>query len=516
MVSKNIQIMKSLFNKQIYSALFLLISIFFLSCKKENNIITPEPIVVKPDQVFFGINSANQLIQYNANAVETAQSTKTITGIAGGETVLAIDFRPATGELYAVTSGSRIYVINTSTGAARAIGSAPFSPALSGSVGFDFNPTVDRIRLVTSSGQNLRVNPETGAAVSTDGNINGPATVTISGVAYSGNTAGSANTVLYDIDITTQKLYRQTPPNAGTLVEIGSLGVVATGENGFDISPDGTVALASLNVGGQTNLYRVDTATGKVSLLGKFSTGNITSIAIPTKPVAYALDDMNNLVIFDPTNTAITISKAITGLSAGEILLGLDFRPLNGQLYALGSTSRLYTINASSGAATAVGTVPLITLLNGTNFGFDFNPTVDRIRVVSDLGQNLRLHPDLGTIASVDGNLNPGTPNISAAAYTNNFAGAATTTLFVIDYTTDKLYMQNPPNTGTLVEVGSLGINIDAVGGFDIGSTSGTAFGLFKIGASQGLYSINLTTGAATKVSDYSKPVRGFTIGLGF
>ena len=68
----------------------------------------------------------------------------------------------------------------------------------------------------------------------------------------------------------------------------------------------------------------------------------------------------------------------------------------------------------------------------GTSFGFDFNPAVDRIRIVSNTGQNLRFNPNDGVV-NVDGNLNPGTPSISAAAYTNNFAGTATTSLFAID-----------------------------------------------------------------------------------
>ncbi|HXH99289.1 MAG TPA: DUF4394 domain-containing protein, partial [Sphingobacteriaceae bacterium] len=450
--------------------------------------------------------------------VETPQSTIAISGLQSGENIVAIDFRPATGELYGLSSGSRLYIININTGRARVVGNAPFTPDLpSGSVGFDFNPTVDRIRLVTSTGQNFRLNPETGTVIATDGNINGTAGANISGVAYSGNIAGSTNTVLYDIDITSQKLFRQNPPNNGTLVEIGMLGVSALGESGFDISPDGTVALAALNVGGQNNLYLIDTSSGKASLLGKFGSAiPISSIAIPTNSVAYTLDNGNNLLIFNISSPATISTKPITGLLAGDTLLGLDFRPLNGQLYALGRTSRIYTVNASSGVATAVGTAPFATRLSGSNFGFDFNPVPDRIRVVSDRGQNLRLHPDLGTVAFVDGNLNPGTPTISAAAYTNNFAGTTTTTLFVINHATDKLFIQNPPNAGTLVEVGSLGINIEAANGFDIGSTSGIAYAILQVGATQGLYSINLTTGAATKLNDFSKPVRGFTIGLGF
>ncbi len=395
------------------------------------------------------------------------------------------------------------------------VGDAPFTPALNGTfAGFDFNPTVDRIRIVTSTGQNLRLNPETGTVAATDGNINGAAGASVSGVAYTNSKAGAAATTLYDIDITTQKLYKQTPPNNGTLVEVGSLGVMPNGEAGFDISPDGTVALASMNVAGKSSLFQVDTLTGMAVKLGDFASA-VNGIAIPTNPVAYANDEMNNLLIFDPTTTGAPVSKMIAGLMVGENILGIDFRPLNGQLFALGSAGNLYTLNAASGAATITG-AGSFGILNGTHFGFDFNPTVDRMRVVSNKGQNLRLNPLTGAIAATDLNLNPGTPNVSGAAYANNFAGATTTTLFDIDCANDKLYKQMPPNDGVLVEVGALGINVESNNGFDIGSTSGIAYALFTVGGNTSIYTINLTTGAATKMMDFPNKVKGFTIGLGF
>src|SRR4029453_12592543 len=116
----------------------------------------------------------------------------------------------------------------------------------------------------------------------------------------------------------------------------------------------------------------------------------------------------------------------ITGLQAGETVLGIDFRPATGGLYALGSTSRLYTINPTTGAATQVGAAGAFTL-SGTAFGFDFNPVVDRIGVVSDADQNLRLIPDTGALVGVadtplayaTGDPNFGlNPNVVGAAYT--------------------------------------------------------------------------------------------------
>jgi Domain of unknown function (DUF4394) len=504
---------KQQMKKAIFTPALAAIILFFSSCGKDDFIdtIIPTP-VVKPDIVFFGISSSNQLIKYNAKATENVAAQFTISGLQAAETILAIDFRPATGQLYGLGSSSRIYVINVESGVARPIGATAFTPAISGTVtGFDFNPTVDRIRLVTNTGQNLRLNPETGGVAATDATINPAATLI--GAAYTNSFAGAATTVLYDID--GQKLYKQDPPNNGTLVEVGSLGVVSTGSGDFDISPDNKVILAPLTVNGTNSLYQVDTATGKATNLGALATP-IIGLAIPTNAVAYSTDNSNNLLIFNLVTPATPVTKAIVGLQVGENILGIDMRPATGQLYALGSTSRLYTINMASGAATVVGTAPFTTLLSGTSFGFDFNPTVDRIRVVSNSGQNLRLDPNTGLIAAIDLSLNPGAPAVSAAAYTNNFAGTTTTALYVIDPSTDRLYLQNPPNNGTLVDVGALGINVETDNGFDIGGRTNMAYALLTVGTTTKIYSINLSTGAATSLADFTGTAKGFSVGLGF
>ena len=488
---------------------------FFSSCDKDDDNMTVP--VVKPDIVFYGLSNSNQLIKYNANASQTAISTTAITGLPGGEKIIAIDFRPATGQLYGLGNTSRLYVVNHETGAATALGTAAFTPAISGTLaGFDFNPTVDRIRMVTSTGQNLRLNPETGTVAATDMALN-PGTPGVVAVAYTNSMAGASTTTLFDIDITAGKLYKQDPPNNGTLVEIGSLGVsaVAGNDGGFDISPDNTVALASLTVGANNSLFQIDLATGKATNLGNFP-GTIIGIAFPTAPVAYAVDNSNNLQIFNFNTPGTPVSKPITGLQAAENILGIDMRPATGQLFALGSTSRIYAINMSSGVATMVGAAPLTTLLVGTSFGFDFNPTVDRIRVISNTGQNLRLNPNDGTVAAIDMPLNPGTPMVSGAAYTNSFAGATTTVLFDIDPSTDKVYTQNPPNNGTLVELGNLGVDATGEVGFDIGGTSNKPYALLNVGGTVRIYSVSTTTGAVTQVSTFPNAARGFAVGLGF
>jgi len=506
-------------NFKLYTTAFLCLlfsATLFTACKKDRGVTPQEVLTPGPDLAFYALTSDNKLLSFNAKDPSNILATFSISGLQTGETIIGIDFRPATGQLYGIGTSSRIYVIDHKTGVARAMGTTPFAATLSGtSFGFDFNPAVDRIRLVSATGQNLRLHPETGALVLEDGAINGVSNARISSVAYTQNRAGTATTVLFDIDATTDKLYKQDPPNNGTLVEVGSLGIDVAEAGGFDINPDGTVALAALEVAGTSSLFTIDITTGKASKIGNFS-GKITGLAIPTEPVAYALSTTNELLIFNPTaQTPTLIAKAITGTQAGETLIGLDMRPVNGQLYALGSTSRIYTINASSGAAAQVGAGPLTTLVGATAVGFDFNPLADRIRIVGSNGQNFRINP-LDAALTVDMPISLGTANITGSAYTNNFAGTATTALYDIDSTIDRLYKQDPPNNGTLVDVGPLGINVEASNGFDIGSTSGIAYGIFTVGTVQRIYSVNLSTGAATAAGTITTPVRGFTLGLGF
>jgi len=504
--------MKKLFNFCVTT--FAIVTV--VSCDNNDEItgMPEEPTVsVGPNLMAYGLTENNELVAFNANNPAMFTSKTAISGIAAGEKLMSIDFRPATGELYALSNASKLYIVNTATAASRTVSTTAFTPAIAGTIAsIDFNPTVDRIRLVSNTGQNLRLNPENGALAAMDTSI--AASSSITGIAYTNSKSGASSTILYDLDMTSGKLFKQDPPNNGTLVEVGSLGISFTGQAAFDINPDNSTALMATTKDAKNNLYTLDLTNGKTTNIGALSQ-KVIDLAIPTDAVAYAIDASNTLQIFNPMKPD-PVMKAITGLQMGEGILGIDFRPLNGQLYALGSSSRIYTINLGNGAATQVGSGTLSTPLVGTEFGFDFNPTVDRIRVVSDFGQNLRLNPMDGSVSGVDGVINPGTPALSSAAYSDNFAGTTTTSLFVIDHNTDKLYLQSPPNAGTLVERGALGINITSNNGFDIGSTSQKAYLVATVGTETKIYTVNTTSGAATAVSNYPNMVKGFTVGLGF
>src|SRR4051812_24082684 len=153
---------------------------------------------------------------------------------------------------------------------------------------------------------------------------------------------------------------------------------------------------------------------------------------------------------------------AITGMQSGEKLVALDYRPANGQLYGVGSTSRLYRLNPETGAATAVGPAGSFTL-NGSNFAIDFNPVSDVIRLISDTEQNIRIDPNSGTLIATDNKLNPA-GNMVAVAHTNNIAGTTQTTVFAIDSASGHLVRigsvngdPDSPNTGIVTDLGPIG-----------------------------------------------------------
>jgi hypothetical protein len=218
----------------------------------------------------------------------------------------------------------------------------------------------------------------------------------------------------------------------------------------------------------------------------------------------------------------VTKTVSITGLQAGETLLGMDFRPATGRLHALGSTARIYVIDENTGVATVSATLtadPADTTapfagLSGTRFGFDFNPVVDRLRVVSDTDQNLRINVMTGA-TTTDGNLayaasgDPNTgknPNLVGSAYRNAFSGAAVTELYGIDSNADALVTQDPPNAGTLNTDGPLGVDTTDQVGFDISGLTAQAYASLTTVAVTNLYTINLDTGAATSLGLLAGP----------
>jgi hypothetical protein len=218
-----------------------------------------------------------------------------------------------------------------------------------------------------------------------------------------------------------------------------------------------------------------------------------------------ATTDSNQLITFNAKDRRIRKLVSIKGLPAGETLVGIDFQPASGALYGVGSNEIVYRVDEKTGIAIAEG--PAFTpALNGQSFGVDFNPVVNRIRVVSDAEQNLALDPDAGT-AATNANLNPAGEMIVGAAYENSQFSAmppAATTLHVVGAANDRLYTQNPPANGTLTMPRNLRVpgagrlDVGANVGFDIEGASGLGY-LTDADPGRGttLYTVDVPTGKA-------------------
>ena len=533
--------------------------------------------------------SSNNLLSLSTSFPAGAATPFAITGVTAGDTIVSIDRRPQNGMLYGLGYNSaskavQLYLISSETGVATAIGSAgsfvdelgaPVSIGTDASTrfGIDFNPTVDRIRVVNTSGQNFRINPNTGAlidgnlnitptpaGVNTDGAVNGSGITFVEEAAYTNNSPNQTVTTQYTIGTTNDSLYIQNPPNSGaqTLAVPLSSSIIAV--RGFDIpfgvnvaSSNAAVtsgsgfAVLELASNSQQRFCSVELASGVVSSSAAIpsATSDILGLSVlggGSMPMIGLSADGAQLLRFDASLPSNPTVVAVSGVDASEVLVGLDFRPATGQLYSLGvnaaaNTATLYMLDPQSGAASAVGSTGAVALVDTSGnpldfpvttagWGFNFNPQVDRIRVVTSTGLNFRINPVTGVAVdsngsagtNPDGNINGSTTSVSAASYTNSFAGTAVTTLYTLDSVSDSLYIQSPPNDGAQTNAIALKLNgssvdFSSVLGFEIPAetrvltsntavTSGFAYVVLTVSSNTALYRLNLVTGDLTKFGD--------------
>jgi uncharacterized protein DUF4394/Calx-beta domain-containing protein len=267
------------------------------------------------------------------------------------------------------------------------------------------------------------------------------------------------------------------------------------------------------------------------------------------------------LVVFDTDAPGTAIySRPVKGLTVGEQVVGIDMRSFTGEVFGLTSNARVFTVDPQSGVithvGTQIGTVPPFTA--GSPPGVDFNPTVDRLRLVDEANDNLRFNPV--TFQPVDGDANAGNgttpdaslayigtdanvgqnPGVVASAYDrNDLDGATATTLFGIDSALDLLVRQGAvdgnagdvpgggsANGGLLTTLGSLGVNVSTTTALDIapggaGSPGGIAYmaAVPQGGGGSTLYDIDISApgvGSATALGAIGgDPLAGMTIALG-
>ena len=270
--------------------------------------------------------------------------------------------------------------------------------------------------------------------------------------------------------------------------------------------------------------------TAAASCIALLSLVGTQAAAEPVYGIA-SLGSIAALVAFDSTTPgSMTLGAPISGLVSGQTLRSIDFRPANGLLYAVstnGTTAgQLYTLNLTTGALSTVGAG--FSLSGNTGHGtldatvsIDFNPVADRLRIVTGSGQSYRVNPINGTLAGTDTSLSDPFADVSALAYSNNVAGALTTTLYGYNYTTDELVTiggvngSPSPNAGQVFVVGDSTLGAIITSGMDISGVTGIAYAsiydAFGPGT-DGFYSINLTTGAFTLIGTEAFTLLDFAV----
>ena len=516
---------------------------------------------LRAQSTIYALTTANELISFSSSNPMSATSAISITGLAIGQELVGFDSRPRTGELYALgynaaAGTGRLYKLSFS-GILTALGSSDIALNLgmaTNNIGMDFNPTVDRIRIVSTNGKNYRLHPDLGTLVATDtdlsygaGDPNQGMTPVVGQIAYTNSYVASTKTVLYYLDESNGvwgSAFVPSNPNNGQISSVGSTGL---NFNPLDKTIDVDIAftgtsnvvylVANTNVSINDDLYTINPSTGSATMVGSIGTGvAIKDIAVMidrTVPpligtLVYGLTThaAPRIVSFDATNpNVIRTDFAITGLKAGQTIAGMDMRPQDRQVYALGvnatvptdTNTTIYTLNVSTGVATIFADSVKMNLGGINNITVDFNPVANRLRVISgNNDRNYRLNLTLSPVvvvrdamlnyASGDANLGVN-PLVAAGAYTNNYACATTTQLFDIETQSGVLSLQNPPNNGVLNTIASLGLMLDPSDysmGFDIfthnqgGSPVNTTYLAANIMGGNNfdsLYMVNLTGG---------------------
>jgi hypothetical protein len=277
------------------------------------------------------------------------------------------------------------------------------------------------------------------------------------------------------------------------------------------VLPVAGAALVAVLLGGGDTLA----ARNCVSNLGSGRSARIKSL----KVVGLTAD--GRLLCF-PTKSAdkAEVIGSVSGLGGGNTaLIGIDFRVQDGQLYGVGNNGGVYTIDPNTAQATFVNqlTVPLDP--TATSFAVDFNPAADRLRIVSDQGQNLRHNVNAGGTTATDAPVTIAAGSnvvtalgVTAAAYTNNDLAPSTgTTLYDVATMQDQVVVQSPPNgipggvAANLVPAGSLGVDAGPAAGLDIYSVvvngvtvDNLGYAVINLSGASGFYTVNFQTGQAT------------------
>lgn len=512
-------------------------------------------ITVKaPAQTMLALTADNKILMISSpNVPSIVSGPYTITGISSGQEIIGIDFRPSSGRLYALAydasvSKAQLYTLADNGKTYTAVPVNIYTTMELGpgnGIGFDFDPTYDNHITVTGRNGALYILDADNGTIAFTGYskidyTNGDAARNlpiVTAIAYTGNFFGTDSTVLIGFDASNNSIVQFNENNPQLIRTIGSTGLpYILGEDaGMDSYYDTATRLNRTYLVTRSSagsaLYGV-TSTGTLINIGTIGRGNfnIRDIAVEVShrvpdeidgPLVIGLSmNKRNLLLFDSEHPGIIRDvKHIAGITPGQSIIAIDFRPADNMLYGFGynysnDLYQLYRIDIGSGGASAVNTTPyqlgLANTTDATNIGFDFNPVNDRIKVTAARGFNIRIDPNTGGIGINDSiihyaasDVNSGNiANVFTLAYTNSYNFAGNTQLLGIDYNTASYveFLQASATIKTNVnlsdQIGS-GINANAALDVYYDSTTVSNWGYFSTNNNgiASFYALNIYTG---------------------
>lgn len=258
----------------------------------------------------YAVTSTDTLIKFKTDNTSKIDGEVPITGLASGETLQQIDFRPSNGLLYGVTSLARIVTVDTGSGVATLVSNAAFTADTLANIAMDVNPQGDYLRVIaldtTATGSattpvffNARIDPTTGAVTNNDSttlsfktnDTNAGETPSIVAIAHTNDRTNATSTTLYGLEFNTQSLV--TIATSGVLTTIGPVGTSFSESAGFDIvrkrgDNDGDVGIPYVSLSqasGNAKFYDIDLSKGDASSSSDIgSNRQIRSIAVVLNP----------------------------------------------------------------------------------------------------------------------------------------------------------------------------------------------------------------------------------------
>jgi hypothetical protein len=482
-----------------------------------------------PGFLVFALNDNNTVYRLDTRKPWVIMDSIKVETLYPAEKIVAIDTRPTTGEIFAISNYRTVYLVNAAGYGPRRAVYIPHKQEmpidLNTTVAFDIDPVKDRMRFVTGKGDNVLLRFEDGQMEG----VKGVSTPSVRAVAYSNNYPGATSTYLFGMDGDADKLVRY---DAGSITSVGTFGIDVQEVGGFDISTTtrfgDQFGVASIRYGGKWELNFVNLKTGKLQKIGDLPQRKIIGIAVPAN-VAYAINDGNTLLAFNPIGSidedGDIRETRIKGLPNGVKLLGIDFSisPL-AKLYALASDSKIYQINPGTGEAKMSCKLDLTINLSGDpGFGTSFEPFSNELRVMTSSGFFFSADVETGRVTELNPLYYPAgkEKGLDAISYANSLPGLEKpydyTFLFGIDRETNVILRQITASNN-LTKEGTLDISgkIDKVNGFDFGGYAEYAYAILKVDGETRFYKIDAISGQMSSSSFPYNNVGGLAMGYNF